>query len=209
MNKKDKKIRAVCINYFCVVEGQQEELYIHHLAKLLNKFSEKRFNFNIKIGKLRDLEKSYVDYDSVLIFDYDFKDAEFERNLSGCINLNKKNKRAKKNVYHAYSSACFDLWLILHKKNFNAPVSKPQGYVNEVRNTFNLDSEADIKSREIIEKILEQITLDDVKKAVERAAKIHKEKLPCDATHINGEIYYPNPDFSIHKFISTVINQMK
>lgn len=54
---------------------------------------------------------------------------------------------------------------------------------------------------------MEQITLDDVKQAVERAEKIHKEKLPCDATNINGEIYYPNPDFSIHKFISTVINQ--
>lgn len=205
----NKKIRSVCINYFCVVEGQQEELYIHHLAKLLNNCSKKRFNFNVKIGKLRDLEKSYVDYDAVFIFDYDFNDIEFERNLSGCINLNKKNKRIKKNIYHAYSSACFDLWLILHKKNFNAPVSKAQGYINEVRYTFNLDSEADIKSREIIEKILKQITLDDVKKAVERAEKIHDEKLPNDKININGEIYYPNPDFSIHKFIGIIINQME
>lgn len=208
MNKKDRKFRPICINYFCVVEGQQEQLYLNHLAKLLKKSGNKNFNFNVRVGKLKDLEKSYFEYDSVLVFDYDFNQTEFERNLSGCINLNKKNKHTKKNIYHAYSSACFDLWLILHKKYFDAPVSKAQGYVDEVHRTFGLDNEANIKSKEIIEKILEQITLDDVKKAVERAEKIHKNKLQCDAININGEVYYPNPDFSIHKFINIVINQM-
>lgn len=208
MNKKDRKSRQICINYFCVVEGQQEQLYFNHLAKLLKKSANKNFNFNVKVGKLKDLEKSYFEYDSVLVFDYDFNQIEFERNLSGCINLNKKNKRIKKNTYHAYSSACFDLWLILHKKSFDAPVSKAQGYVDEVRRTFGLESEANIKSKEIIEKILEQITLDDVKQAVERAKSIHNKKIQSDAINVNGEIYYPNPDFSIHKFIEIIINQM-
>ena len=208
MSKKVKNTHPLYVNYFCVVEGQQESLYISHFAKLLNNASKKRFNFNIKIGKLRDLEKNLYDYDSVFIFDHDFKTAECERNLLGCIKLNKKNKSAKKNIYHAYSSACFDLWLILHKRNFNAPVDKAQGYINEVRQVFNLDSEADIKKKEIIEKILEQITLDDIQKAVERAEKIHSNKLSTDAKKLNGYTYYSNPDFSIHKFISIVINQM-
>lgn len=205
--KKERKKRLTCINYFCVVEGQQEALYIRHLSGLLNKSSKRRINFNIKTGKFKDLEKNNVDYDSVLIFDYDFKDVEFERNLSGCISLNKKNKRAGRNIYHAYSSASFDLWLILHKEHFDRPVSKAQGYIDEVRRIFGLDSEADIKSEKIIKDILEQITLDDVKKAVERAEKICQKKLPEDAVNINGEVYYPNPDFSIHKFIKILLEQ--
>lgn len=209
-NKKasKKEPRFTCVNYFCVVEGQQEALYIHHLSELLNKSSKRRINFNIKIGKLKDIEKNNVDYDAVLIFDYDFKDVEFERSLSGCIKLNKKNKRTKRNIYHAYSSACFDLWLILHKKYFDRPVSKAQGYINEVRRTFNLDSEADIKSEKIIEDILKQITLDDVKKAIERAEEICQKKLPNDAINIDGDCYYPNPDFSIHKFLKIVIEKI-
>lgn len=209
-NKKTSKKapRLTCVNYFCVVEGQQEALYIRHLSKLLNQLSKRKINFNVKTGKLKDIEKNNVDYDAVLIFDYDFKYVEFERNLSGCVNLNKKNKRTKRNIYHAYSSACFDLWLILHKKYFDRPVSKAQGYINEVRRTFNLDSEADIKSEKIIEDILNQITLDDVKKAVERAEEICQKKLPSDAININGEVYYPNLDFSIHKFIKILIEQI-
>lgn len=209
-NKKTpkKEPRFTCVNYFCVVEGQQEALYIHHLSELLNKSSKRRINFNIKIGKLKDIEKNNVDYDAVLIFDYDFKDVEFERSLSACIKLNKKNKRTKRNIYHAYSSACFDLWLILHKKYFDRPVSKAQGYINEVRRTFNLDSEADIKSEKIIEDILKQITLDDVKKAIERAEEICQKKLPSDAINIDGDCYYPNPDFSIHKFLKIVIEKI-
>lgn len=206
--KKERKKRLTFINYLCVVEGQQEKLYIHHIRKLLNEASKRNFTLNVKTGKFKDLEKNNVDYDSVLIFDYDFNKVEFERNLSGCINLNKKNKRANRNIYHAYSSACFDLWLILHKKYFDRPVNKAQGYINEVRRTFNLDSEADIKSKEIIEDILEQITLDDVKKAVERAEEICQKKLSSDAINITGEVYYPNPDFSIHKFIKILIEQI-
>lgn len=215
VNSKDKsnekKCHARCINYLCIVEGQQEELYINHLAKLLSNASEKSFKLNPKVGKLRNLEASiYTDYDSVFIFDHDFNTIEFERNLNGCIllNNNKQNKITKKKVYHAYSCACFDLWLILHKKDYNAPVTDAKGYVSEVRKVFNLDTNADIKNKKIINTILSQITIDDVKNAVERASKIHSNKLPSDAININGESYYPNPDFSIHKFINILLNQI-
>lgn len=209
MGKSNDFIR---LNYLCIVEGQQEELYLKHLARLLNRPPQKVVTFNTKIGNAHDLKKSYIEYDSACVFDHDFNKIEFERNLSSCIELNKKNKRknksTKRNVYHAYSSACFDLWLILHKKHFNRPVSSAKGYIKEVIQTFNLPNNADIKSEAIIEQILQQINLDDVKNAIERAKNICANKLPCDAISVNGEVYYPNPYFSIHKFIDMVVHKM-
>lgn len=212
MKETNNKARKIRKNYFCIVEGQQEKLYLDHLARLINHPPQKVITFNTKIGKAHDLKKSYVEYDSACLFDYDFNKIEFERNLSICIELDKKNKQKnksdKRNVYHAYSNACFDLWLILHKKQFNRPVSLAKGYVKEVIQTFNLPYNADIKSEAILKQILQQISLEDVKKAIVRAESIRSNKLPCDEIHVNDEIYYPNPDFSIHKFIEVVLKQI-
>ena len=38
--------------------------------------------------------------------------------------------------------------------------------MDEVRKVYALDPEADIKNRDVIEKILDQIILDDVKEAI-------------------------------------------
>lgn len=207
MKKKgNSKPRKICKNYLCVVEGQQEKMYLEHLFKLLGSSS---INFNIVIKKPVYLRKIYIEYDSVCVFDYDFNKTEFEKNLSTCIELNRNNKQ--RNIYHAYSNVCFDLWLILHKEHFNKPVSVSKGYVGEVRKIFNLSKEADIKSRDVIEKILEQITIADVRKAIERAKKICVEKPPNDAIQIDKYEYkyYPDPYFSIHEFIEIVLNQAR
>ena len=200
--KATSNTRKTRKNYLCVVEGQQEKMYLEHLCKLLGPSS---INFNTVIKKPSHLKRSYIEYDSVCIFDYDFNKTEFENNLSTCIELDKKNKQ--RNIYHAYSSACFDLWLILHKKYFDKPVNTSQEYVDEVRNTFDLSKEADIKSKNVIEKILEKITITDVKDAIKRAKRICDRKLSGDTIHIGEYSYYPNPYFSIHKFIEIVLNQ--
>ncbi len=99
----------------------------------------------------------------------------------------------------------FDLWLILHKEDYNKSVSRNDAYVADVRRIYGLGSTENIKRESAIKKILEQITLVDVKSAIKRADNIRKGKIDADKMFIGSTVYYSNPDFSIHEFLKAVL----
>ncbi len=196
--------------YLCICDGQQEKMYLEHVARLVNDFPNKVIKFNVYIDRPYRLKKTYEDYSCAALFDYDFDDVNFKRNIELCDKLNRNERKYGKGknqrfIYHAYSNVNFDLWLILHKKDFNRPVSRTDAYVNEVRKIYGLGSNEDIKNRETLNRILNQISLIDVKKAIERAEKIKKTKDPKEATKVGSTLIYPNPDFSIHEFLKVVL----
>lgn len=191
--------------YFCACEGQQEQMYLKHVAFLLKKFPERIVSFNTTIGSAEKLRKSYTDYDNAALFDYDFNDNLFHQNIRLCEQINRKSKKKGKHVYHAYSNVNIDLWFILHKANFNKPVSSNDAYLEEVRRSYGLDREADIKEKAVLEKILMQITLDGVRSAIRRADLIRANKVDTDSFLIDGVSCYPNPDFSLHHFMRLVL----
>lgn len=201
-------------NYFCVVEGQQEAIYLKRIAELLTHFPDRVVKINTIIGDAYKLRKgqSLPDYDKACFFDHDFKTTEFERNLNTCIKFDSKVKRNKNNpgyrVYHAYSNICFDLWLVLHKEYTTRLVNSADGYVDDVRRIYLLGSNADIKEAKVVEKIVSQISLDDVRTAIANAQRIRKSKLPSDKIFTNeNNSYYSHPDFSIDVFLNTVLKE--
>lgn len=97
------------------------------------------------------------------------------------------------------------MWLILHKENFNREVSKNDAYVSDVRRIYNLSASENIKSEGAMQKILSQITLDDVKEAIERADFIRKGKMVGDGIKTGDTTIHSNPDFSIHEFLRVVL----
>ena len=123
--------------------------------------------------------------------------------------MNKKLKPTKRSsgrhIYHAYSNVNFDLWLILHKQDYNKRVSKNDAYINDVRRVYGLKRADDIKSEDVINKILGQITLKDVKEAIKRAENIRIIKEESDSKNIFNTLIYENPDFSIHEFLRFVL----
>ena len=74
-----------------------------------------------------------------------------------------------------------------------------------MRKIFGLKSTDDIKNEEVINKILSQITLEDVKSAIKRAETIRKGKAKVDSTQVGKTLIYSNPDFSIHEFLRAVL----
>lgn len=196
--------------YFAACEGQQETMYLKHLSRLL-KNSERVITFNTVEKGPEEIEKQYFDYDAAALFDYDNNQTEFLNKLKTCEKLAKKNKPSKsKNdryIYHAYSNVNFDLWLILHKEYFNRPVSSNDAYVADVRRIYSLDREANIKNKDVIEQILAQIMLDDIKKAISHADRIKQSKLDSDIKRQGDIAYYSNPDFSLHEFIRVVLKE--
>ena len=195
--------------YLCICDGQQETMYLNHVAKLIKDFPRKVVKFNTFEDSAHRLEKRYEDYDSAALFDFDNNDVEFKRNIEICDKLNKKFKPSKRKsgrcIYHAYSSVNFDLWLILHKEDFRRSVTRNDAYISDVRRVFGLSPTDNIKKENIIKKILGQITLEDVKDAIQRADDIRKRKDQGDSTKIGGTTIYSNPDFSIHEFLKVVL----
>jgi hypothetical protein len=70
-----------------------------------------------------------------------------------------------------------------------------------------MNREADIKERANLERILNQITLEDVRHAIRRADQIRTGKLESDCFMVNSVACYGNPDFSLHDFIKIVLQE--
>lgn len=195
--------------YLCICDGKQEKMYLGHVAKLIKKFPQKVVKFNTFIDSPHRLEKRYEEYDSAAVFDNDFNEVEFKKNIEICDKLNKDLKPTKRksgrHIYHAYSNVNFDLWLILHKEDFNQSVTKNDAYIPDVRRIYGLKPTDNIKKEEIINKILSQITLNDVKDAINRAEHIRKSKVKADSIKVGSTVVYSNPDFSIHEFLKFVL----
>jgi hypothetical protein len=91
--------------YFCVCDGQQEEMYLKHVAFLLKKFPERVVTFYTTRGSAERLKKTYTEYDNAALFDYDFKDAEFRQNIIICEQLRRKSHRENK---HSLYNPCLE-----------------------------------------------------------------------------------------------------
>ena len=72
------------LEYRCFYEGQQEEMYFQHFAKLV-----KQINPNIslkfkKVAKLKTMELSSTSVPKLAIFDYDLNKEGFEYKVKIC-----------------------------------------------------------------------------------------------------------------------------
>lgn len=176
--------------YRCYYDGQQEEKYFKHVAK---KIKDTNPNASIKfkkVNKLNVLDGSSTDVPKIAVFDYDLNKTEFEKKVKLC-----------KRTRILYSNLNFDLWLLLHKKKFKKSVTENNDYIDEVRKAYKLDTTADIKKEDNINRILEQIGIEDIKFAIENAEEIMNEKLESDKILVKkGFSYYENPSMSIHEF---------
>ena len=192
--------------YLCICEGLQEKMYIKRVSQLINNPPKIKITINTTIGKAKRLEKEYVEYDSAVIFDHDLNQKEFEENLKICREIQKNYKKKKSRIiYPAFSILNFDLWLVLHKKDFCKPVPKNESYQKEIKQIYNLPKNANIKKEENIKKIIEQIEIEDIKSAIKRANKIKEQKLEEDKKEIHGYEYYSNPYLNIQTFISELL----
>lgn len=196
--------------YFCICDGQQETMYLAHIAKLLKDFPRKVIDFKCIEGDVLNKKINYVEYDSVALFDHDGRVNRFEDSIELCDKIMRTNKKTgkkkdAKKFFHAYSNLNFDLWLLLHKQDYTKSVIGNDAYVHDVRKTYELPQTADIKNEKVIKTILSQIALEDVKQAIYRAEKIRNTKLPGDGKKIGDTICYDNPDLSIDIFLRMVL----
>ena len=201
-----KKVKNI-VTYRGAVEGLQEEMYCEHLKKLINNNENysKRVNFlftNNKGGSptviVKKAQKKSLNNDNnnVAIYDRDFKEDFIES-----IHLAEKN-----NIMPAYSNQNFNYFLILHKKYIYKQTTKEDNYVDELIKTYHLDKNIDVKSREAIVKILEQINLEDIKQAIVNIERVNNET-KMTQNQIALKIY-EQPFLNIIEFLKDVFEKV-
>lgn len=184
--------------YLCYFEGQQEEMYFKHISKLIKQNYE---NANIvfkKISKIQALSRSSTNIPKIAVFDYDNNKVEFEKKVK------------IKDIKTVYTSLNFDLWLLLHKSRFNKTVQNNNSYITKIKNAYNLGLEEDIKKERVMEKILNNISIDDVRKAINNGNEIMNLKNKQDRKIVNRKFYYyDNPSMNINDFFSNIFNEIE
>lgn len=183
----------------CYFEGEQEKKYFEHIGK---KVRQKDPCVSLKfkeVKKLRVLEASSTDVLKIAVFDYDSNKQEFEKKVKMC-----------QKTRILYTNLNFDLWLLLHKKQFKKSVIGNDSYVDEIRKEYKLDPTANIKSEDNISKILEQIEISDINMAIKNAKEIMNMKLESDRVYVKRNFsYYLNPSMSIQEFLDELFIELE
>lgn len=202
-------------NYLCSFEGEsQEKIYFERLEKLINESSEAKKRVKFKPASTshggdpyevaKKLLASNVFHDKnkmAAVFDYDGKDTKFKDALELC---------EKEGVYPAYSNFSFELWLLLHKVDCASCVTNSSDYISKIKRAYGLLPDENIKDERVMQKIVEQITLQDINDAIERAKRLEQRaqesgEILCS---INGTVHYRQPYIMIHKFIEDVLENV-
>ena len=185
--------------YRCFFEGQQEKMYFDHLARIV-----KNVNPNIilkfrEMEKLLSLEKSSTNVNKIAVFDYDMNKVEFEKKIKIC-----------KKTAILYSNLNFDLWLLLHKEAFNKSVQNNKAYADLIKSKYGLSEKANIKAKGSMEKILGQIEIDDIKRAIQNSENIINSKIESEKIFVKkGFYYYDNPSMNINEFLKKLFKEIR
>ena len=196
-------------------EGLQEQTFLNHVSKLINndprcknkvyfdlinvgggdplEVVKKAVNYNF-IGKKEFIKNKRV----IALFDYDFKDSKF----LAALKLANDNK-----IIPFYTIANFDLLLINLKEKYTKQVSKSEEYIKEVRKVYHLDSEANIKNQTVIDKILKQITLDDIIFLIKNAKIIEKDNINSKNYYSTKENILNQPNLLPYRILEEVLSK--
>ncbi|MBQ8298268.1 MAG: RloB domain-containing protein [Clostridia bacterium] len=209
MERPKKEIRKQELLYIIGCEGiNQEKMYFEKIQMMINAIESRKYNIlfdyaepfggNPKCIVERTIKKSIGKTNKASVFDYDGQKVKYEE----AIELATDNK-----IELGYSNYCFDLWLILHKKDYFSPVSNQASYAADVRKIYGLDKGTDIKKADNVKKIMSQIELSDVVEAIKRGkaiAKNNSAKVP-NLTAAKSYPYYNNPDTQMHVLLEKIL----
>lgn len=206
--------RPIKLLYFFTVEGPSEKRYLEHLQKIINqRLTDLSVEFKIWIDKSARacFNNRRLTIDTYAHFwdrEEENKQIEFQDVLN---NIN--NNAIADNIFYCYSNLSFELWLILHKEEYTAPVSNKNVYTNKIRTLYdiNVRSHTDVTKEKNFSRLLAQISLNDVLMAIRRADRLRQSKQnvcsPFEFYASSGKIvYYPsNPDTLVQEVVKKIL----
>lgn len=205
--------------YHFTLDGWTEKWYLDHLKRLVNVDPQAKYNVIIKseVGilpykyakKLSAVSKREVTH----WLDYESSSHEHTRRFQTALDsLKEANGINGKQINYrmGYSNLTFELWMVLHKINCNGFVNDRAHYLRYINSAFDekfLELRT-YKEERNFKRVLNKVTLDDVRRALDRAKTIMQRN--ADAGHrpiqYKGFSYYfNNPSLSIHESVEKIL----
>lgn len=211
-------MRKQTMKYYFSVEGETEQWYLNWLQETINNIPERKHNvkFDSKIQKvplsrvkgLIVLEETEITH----IFDKESESSihkeEFNRTLEKMKEAEKIGKKIKYQL--GYSNFTFELWIVLHKINFNTHLDNRSQYLLYINRAYNEQFEdlGHYKNENNFKRILRGLAIDNVKDAITRAKDIMKknEENGYVLQNYKGyKFYKENPSLSIWEIIEKIL----
>lgn len=213
------KLKQTKKHYFSV-EGETEEWYLKWLQNLINGTPESTYkvSFDCKVEKNPYKRAKSLNVigkiDIYHLSDYESDDEAHAREFRETMDNMKKARESGKQINYifGYTNLTFDLWIILHKSNCNGSLAHRRLYLQPINRTFdeNFEDMDEYKHENNFKRILGQLTLSNVKDAVDRAKQIMRrnEENGYVLHEYKGYRYYKeNPSLAIWEAIEKVLEE--
>lgn len=204
-----------CRKFIFMLEGATERSYLEWLQKQINNskeiaykakfvFYEKNPSKLCRTISITNLTQVYAIIDTE-------RYSELEKFKSFLTEM-KKAPAGKQIVFKlGYSNITFELWIILHKVQFNQQGINPDFYLEHINKAYgtNFESLTKYKHEREFRKILENLSIKDVIYAIKNAEimeKNNQENFILE-NHRGFEYYKENPSLSIHHIIKKVFTE--
>ena len=211
--------RKETLQYTLTVEGKTEKMYFEWLQKQINSSDNAKYKVKINIS-IQQFPLSYVKKLNtkstplvVHICDVEGNSEEDIEKFHNVLSQLKESKDQKGIEYKlGYSNLTFELWMILHKINFNTSLADKSKYLSPINSAYGTEfnSLKSYKEEKNFRHCLSMLSLSDVQDAVSRAKKITQNNKKNGNSLINhkGFRYYSdNPSLSIWEIVEEIMTE--
>ncbi|WP_286983042.1 RloB domain-containing protein [Pseudothermotoga sp.] len=204
--------------YFFSVEGQTEKWYLDKLQSMINTSQESKYivNFECPVQKnpVKRAKTAIITgkVNIYHIFDYESSDAIHQKEFINTLDMMKNASKMGKQIKYrlGYSNLTFELWMILHKTDFSTHLSDRKQYLQYINRAYNekFENLPQYKQEDNFKRILNQLTIHNVKDAVKRA-KFIMRKNSEDGNILRKykgyEYFEENPSLSVWEVIDQIL----
>lgn len=205
--------------FYVSVEGESELRYLKKLKQLIN---DGDYAYKVEFIAKKDSPLSFaksknngfIEFPFYHICDYEGNSlAEIKKFTSIMDDIKDARKVVKVEYNLAYSNLCFELWLILYKVKFSKKLTNKEDYLNEINKIYDLNCSSweNLKAAHNMDKIMNQITIDDILRAIKNAKEIQKYNFNTYKIieYKKSKYYKENPSLNINEFVEFVFNVCK
>jgi hypothetical protein len=205
------------LKYTFTVEGETEQWYLLWLRDQINACPDRDKNISIVPKVQQSPAKFYKSTSRKVtpvvthICDVESNEPVHVSKFQTILSEMKDAQTNKRIDYHlGYSNFSFELWMVLHKKGCNGPLSHRSQYLLPINQIFgeNFEDLDHYKAHDAFHRCLAKLTLDDVKAAIRRAETITRNNERDGKTllqHKGYKYYRDNPALSINEAVKQML----
>ena len=205
------------LKYYFSTEGETEKWYLDYLEKIIN---SSHSLYKVSLESKKDSPIGYAKRVTIIqaaniynVFDIESTKEQDINHFRNTLNYMKKAEKLGKSIKYkiCYSNLTFELWMILHKMNFNKSLVNKKDYLVAINKGFNVKFKSldEYKEEKHFKALLSKITIDDVKQAVKRANNIMKQNgIKYQQKNNNGYMWYEeNPSTEVGVVVGQILQK--